>query len=329
MNDIKINKIALADATGGYKLTPYYPRVIQKGNVATNYIYALQKYGSESLVTRRTKSSGSIGLNPQLLMSGTAGGHTQTWEYAGNGYWFIGTKPKPHYNPNTGKTIDWDIQIARVKYPSSGTRNYTANTQLTRLSHVNRAGWDHSNDYDGNNLLRVEAAVSPYPYDQLLIASIDTFGNGYFTRYDLNMINNELDANAGGDVSLWNLSSIASFEIPNMTDSSVIGSIQGYDIDSNNTIFISSEYSGDTSGSSRTIYIIPWGAQEKSQWDRIDLSKTGNNSAYAEAYIDISGYYTEFESVQVIGKKDLYLTISYHNNVSDVTEFSRIIEVTW
>ncbi|WP_259337216.1 class III bacteriocin [Lactobacillus bombicola] len=170
---------------------------MQKGDVASSYIYALQMHKSESetLVTRRPISSGSIGLNPMLLMTGTAGGHTQTWEYAGNGYWFIGTKPQSDGSHN------WDIQIARVKYPSSGTRQYTSNTQLTRLSHINRAGWDHNNDYDGSLLKRVEAAVSP-SYNRLLIASIDTNDNGYFTLYDLNMINNQMDNNPGGDVSL-------------------------------------------------------------------------------------------------------------------------------
>ncbi|MDF7683837.1 helveticin J family class III bacteriocin [Lactobacillus sp. ESL0679] len=327
MNERKTGEILLTEtknATGGYKLTPYYHNVIQKGDVASSYIYALQMHSSESktLVTRRSISSGSIGLNPMLLMTGTAGGHTQTWEYAGNGYWFIGTKPQSDGSHN------WDIQIARVKYPSSGTRQYTSNTQLTRLSHINRAGWDHNNDYDGDYLHRVEAAVSPN-YDELLIASIDTDGNGYFTRYDLNMINNELDNNPGDDVSLWNLSSIDSFKIPNLTDSSVIGSIQGYDIDENNNIIISSEYSKDYSGTERKIYIIPWGATSKSQWTYVDLSTNGQNASYAQNNIDISGYYTEFESVQVIGINDVYLTISYHNSTSGTTEFSRIIEVTW
>lgn len=191
-----------------YELNGVHHTVVQKGNVAKKYIYELQqlRQGTDTVVYRAVKN----GLNTTFTKNGyrlylngiqtggTAGAHTQTWEYAGpngNGEWFVGTKPQSDGSHN------WDIQIARVKYPSSGTRQYTSNTQLTRLSHINRAGWDYNNDYDGDYLYRVEAAVSPN-YDELLIASIDTDGNGYFTLYDLNMINNQMDNNPGGDVSL-------------------------------------------------------------------------------------------------------------------------------
>ncbi|RHW53041.1 hypothetical protein DS834_03930 [Lactobacillus bombicola] len=183
------------------ELSNAYNVVVQKGDVTANNIYALQlrNVQQDTYITRGSRITGVLNKSPELILYGsngnTAGAHTQTWEYAGNGYWFIGTKPQSDGSHN------WDIQIARVKYPSSGTRQYTSNTQLTRLSHINRAGWDYNNDYDGDYLYRVEVAVSPN-YDELLIASIDTDGNGYFTLYDLNMINNQMDNNPGGDVSL-------------------------------------------------------------------------------------------------------------------------------
>ena len=65
-------------------------------------------------------------------------GHTQTWVPANdNDEYFVGAKP------NSG---NWTTQIARVKYPRLLPENYTSNTQLPRLSHLN-----HTTDvpYDG------------------------------------------------------------------------------------------------------------------------------------------------------------------------------------
>ena len=70
----------------------------------------------------------------------------------------VGTKPKRH-----GNTY-WTTQIARVAVSGYQTQTFTNNTELPRLSYLNRAGsgyGDGSVAYPGKDLVRVEAAVSP------------------------------------------------------------------------------------------------------------------------------------------------------------------------
>lgn len=296
-----------------------YHNVVQKGNVGSGYIYALQHHSTDNYVFRaRPQSQITYGDEIVKFTGNLAGGHTQTWEYANKpGCWFIGTKGKL----GSGQYY-WDTQIARVQIP--GVANYTSNTQLPRLSHLNRAG---GFGLSGDDLDRSEAAVSPN-YQYFLVFVVDQNNNGYFSLYYLSDINSALDAAGTTNVNIGNLNSIRSFMIPNLTDSyNNIGSIQGVDIDDNLNIYISSEYSPSkygTTSNTRHIYKIPWGTTSFYNFDDVDLD---NNTS-----IDYNGYPTELESIQVIGENHLYLTVSYHGYLNSGkwgTVANRIFEVQW
>ena len=147
-----------------------YHVVVQKGNVGSSYVYALQLLHSQHNIYvfrgSRQKNDNFDKLNPVLRLIGqdgyTAGGHTQTWEYANqSGDWFVGTKPMPNQDNCTK-------QIARVHIPDGQKIYY--NTNLQRLSYLNRAGESYGIGYSGDDMARVEAAVSP-DYQYFMIAS--------------------------------------------------------------------------------------------------------------------------------------------------------------
>lgn len=250
--------------------------------------------------------------NPVVVMHGqgayTAGGHTQTWEYANqSGDWFVGTKKMDNANA-------WTKQIARVHIPAG---NIYYNTDVPRLSYLNYAGGMY---YSGDEMKRVEAAVSSN-YQYFMIAGGDKSGNGYFSLYYLSDINAALNAAGTSPVDIRNINCIKSFEIPNIESDSVVGSLQGFDIDdSGNYIYISSQRSGGAT--SRKIVKIPWDDTNTNDWDYINLE-------YAS--IDIANHYTELEGIQLINDNDLYLTVAYHNvtKPNDETDINRIYRVNW
>ncbi|BDR61160.1 hypothetical protein KIM322_14210 [Lactobacillus xylocopicola] len=129
-------------------------------------------------------------------------------------------------------------------------------------------------------------------------------------------INSALNRAGTSDVNIGNIPCLSYFAIPKITSN--IGSIQGYDLDDNNNIYISSQYSGEKD---RNIYKIPWGASTPGQWEQIPLT--------SETALNLPGYSTELESVQVISENDLYLTVAYHRNTDNKTTRNRIFEVTW
>lgn len=313
--------------------------VVQKGNVGSSYIYALQllKQGTDAVVYRAKKgSSFKKGAGQtRLYLNGhktngstaqTAGGHTQTWEYAGdkahknyNGEWFIGTKSK--IDTKTG--IAFDTQIARVGF---GKHEYKHNTQLTRISNLNQAGNKFGIAYSGDKLLRSEAAVSPN-YEYFLIATVDTDGNGYFSIYNLADINSELNRVGTGDVNLKENQylrerCVSAFKVTDFVGK--VGSIQGYDIDNDMNIYISSEAHPDKNNivsKPKKIVKMPWNTKERSQWDFISLD---NNRI-----IDKTGYATELEGIQVSGLNELYLTVAYHDHKTYTTKYNKIFKVKW
>ncbi|BDR59969.1 helveticin J family class III bacteriocin [Lactobacillus xylocopicola] len=244
-----------------------YQRVVQKGNVTKSNCYALQLYKGGTYVFKASlQSDMNFNKNTVLTLTGIAGGHTQTFEYAGQkNSWFVGTKGKKSTADNEKRF--WASQIARVQIPDKTT--HTTNINLPRLSYLNRAGIGKKIDASGNfteetftgkDLFRSEAAVSP-DYTKFLLATIDTTGNGYFFLYNLATINRELNQAGNSDVNIGNISCLGYFAIPNITNRySGIGSIQGYDLDDRNNIYISSQKSGE---SERNIYKIPWGKIKK------------------------------------------------------------------
>lgn len=286
-----------------------YDRVVQKGNVGTSYVYALQLYRGHTCVLRgrRNDNSSTVKVNrsQEVDLTGSAGGHTQTWEYAGsaaqnnfNGDWFVGTKGQ-----RASDGYDWDIQLARIHFPTSANDN----THLVRLSHLNQVG---TAGFDGA-AYRTEAAVTP-DYRRLMIVALDDSKNAHFGLYDLATINSRLNGvqtsgSKQGHVPLNEVTSLASFTIPTITNN--IPSLQGFDIDNRNNIYVSCQPHPTAEAGQRgprQIVKIPWGETESSNW------YVANYNGY-NSDLDISGYYTEFEGVQVIDEDSLYLTVAYHD----------------
>lgn len=326
-----------------YELNGLHQVVVQKGNVASKYIYALQQLsqGTDTVVYRGLKN----GLNTQFTkngyrlflkgvkLNGTAGAHTQTWEYAGpngNGEWFIGTKPKKQI----GSDFEWASQIARVKF---GNKTYSKNTQLPRLSALNRAGINYKDGtvaYPGVNLVRSEGAVSPGPeYNDMLIATIDDSGTAHFGFYSLNEINTALNRDGVTNYPIDKFTCNYAFKVKDFV--STVGSIQGFDIDNYKNIYVSSQAApkkdeyGNYLVQPRKIVKIPYLAEDNTNlWESIDLN-ANNSSGNSTAILERSGFLTEFESIQVVGTNDVYLTVSYHNAKTGKTLHSRIYEITW
>jgi hypothetical protein len=315
------------------KFQGLHNNVIQKGNVDGKYLYALQynnQHAPHNYVYRAKKRRYPI-FKKVFSASKIAGGHTQTFIYANQkSKWFIGTKKNQ---------AGWSTQLARVAIPSKN--QHFSNTEFSRLAYLNRAGRglkvddasgnDEFSKFTGKDFLRFDAAISPQ-YKTFMLATVDRKkdnlikgDNGYFILYDLNEINQVLDEAAGGYVNLGEIPYLSEFYIKHITAASKIGSLQGFDLDDNNNVYISSEYGplkGGPSKKPRRIIKMPWGIWGQSnmrEWEILDFDN---------ADIDIPGYATELESIQVIAQNDLYLTISYHNSAGTTTR-SRIYRVRW
>lgn len=298
-----------------------YLAVVQKGNVGSKYIYAEQLRNSQKEIHILRGYAGNV-TTPVVTMYDTAGGHTQTWEYSGrSGKWFVGTKPGPK----------WDKQIARVDIKTIG-KTYSSNTQLPRLAYLNRAGDGVKPDgstYAGSDLKRAEAALSP-DYSKFLLATVDNSNNGYFVIYNANVINDALDnvESNNGYVNLGSVPYEESFVVPNFVDT--VTSIQGYDIDNDGNIYISSQLAPDTIKKeyhAKNIFKIPTFARTNtSNWLQIDLT---NNAGPINIYGQ--GMHTELEGIQIIDENHCYLTVAYHKTVSGKNETvsNKIYEVSW
>lgn len=231
------------------RLNPPFARVVQKANIGKKYTYALQMYKNDAYVSRAKNATyngakinfGTPGLkfpgrSAKQIAAGTnknaAGGHTQTWEYAGdtgNGSWFIGTKSNDNH---------WATQIARVKYPGSHTKN----TDLTRISNlVEMTSLNNGQGWHGKHLLRAEAAVSPN-YNYLLIATVWTDHSGHFGLYNLPQVNAKLNNIGIDDIKISDLDDCKERAIVDISNIDSV-SLQGFDIDDNQNIYISSQYS--------------------------------------------------------------------------------------
>ncbi|TSO25920.1 class III bacteriocin [Lactobacillus sp. LL6] len=311
-----------------YELDNLHHVVVQASDVGSKYVYALQLLHKQTdIIVYRAEPEGSHVIfdedNPLVYLTGMAGGHTQTWTYSGEkDRWFIGTKPKKH------GSILWDTQIARVNLENAPLQ-VDSNTALPRLSYMNRAGYgygDNSVPIPGSQFERLEAAVSP-DYKKFLVASIDVNHVGRFALYDLDEINQALDeAEAdNADVNIQNMHCLGAFAVPNF-NSEIIQSVQGYDIDENNNIYVSSQLGPTTDflglakeGKPREIVKIPWGETNPDNWEVADLTH--------DKTVDSLGYVTEFESVQVLDANNIYLTVAYHRRSDLTTLKNRIYKV--
>lgn len=311
-----------------YEFDNLHHVVVQASDVGEKYVYALQLLHKQTdIVVYRAVPSGKDVVfdedNPIVYLTGMAGGHTQTWTYAGKeNHWFIGTKPKQH-----GSTL-WDTQIARVNLADAPLQ-FDSNTQMPRLSYLNRAGsgyGDGSVAYPGKDLERLEAAVSP-DYNKFMIASIDLNHTGHFALYNLDEVNQALDeaeANAL-DVNIQNLHCIGAFNIPNF-NTNLIPSVQGYDIDEDNNVYVSCQLGPQRNflgfakeGKPRQIVKIPWGCTDSDKWEVANLDD--------EHALNAFGYVTEFESIQVLDPNNIYLTVAYHEKSDLTTLKNRVYKV--
>lgn len=306
----------MQDATNiSTKILSYFnnlePRVVQKGNIGGYYSYALQLMRDHTYVYRaRNALRASFNTSrPVLNLTGSAGGHTQTWEFSGKkGHWFVGTKA------TTNNKYGWDKQIARVKVPDYKLHNH--NYELPRLSWLTHAGGMVINDQDFN---RSEAALSP-DYSKMLIAVTDKQGNGYFSLYDTNVVNDALDRNGSStDTRLDKLPYLKSFKVSNFV--TIVQSLQGFDIDENDNIYVSSEYSPKAGRQSpRKIVKIPWGVTDSNYWQCVELDNYD---------LDRANKLTELEGIQVLGNNHVYLTVSYHFKNGGTDKNHRVYEITW
>lgn len=288
-------------------------RVTQKGNIGGYYSYALQLMREHTYVYRARNGKRvdfDVSKNrPILDLHGSAYGHTQTWEYAGKeNSWFVGVKPLK----DSGWR--WATQIARITFPKKfHSLSYSSNTQLPRLSWLRCAG---NMTLDGPDFNRSEAAVTP-DYQYMLIVTLSKSNRGYFSLYKLKDINDALDKNGSRkDTKLTDIKAYAGFNI----DLSSINSFQGFDIDNDHNIYISSQKHPDGQKTHpRKIVKIPWNSQSESDWQVVNLDPIN---------LDWHNRQTELEGIQVLGNNHVYLTVSYHGD--DGTQApSRVYEVTW
>lgn len=301
-----LNETTNVNILSQFDLGTGYQAVVQKGNVGKKYVYALQLRKGVTTILRGYR--GNKINSPILKLSDQAGGHTQTWEFAGNhkdingndraGQWLVGVKP----TKIQGSDIIWARQMARVD--------------------INTQAGPHA-----------EAAVSPN-YKKFLIATIENNRIGHFTIYDLDKINQALDKSGKyKDVSLDGFEYEDSFTINNLygnAEDAVVNSIQGYDLDNDGNIYISSQKAPDFDGSyhayHKQIVKIPWNGRSETkedQWESVNLSAFGG--------LDISKKHSEVESIQILSENHCYLTVAYHSKLDgkNKTTLNRIYELSW
>lgn len=301
-----LNETTNVNILSQFDLGTGYQAVVQKGNVGKKYVYALQLRKGVTTILRGYR--GNKINSPILKLSDQAGGHTQTWEFAGNhkdingndraGQWFVGVKP----TKIQGSDIIWARQMARVD--------------------INTQAGPHA-----------EAAVSPN-YKKFLIATIENNRIGHFTIYDLDKINQALDKSGKyKDVSLDGFEYEDSFTINNLygnAEDAVVNSIQGYDLDNDGNIYISSQKAPDFDGSyhayHKQIVKSPWNGRSETkedQWESVNLSAFGG--------LDISKKHSEVESIQILSENHCYLTVAYHSKLDgkNKTTLNRIYELSW
>ena len=306
--------------------------VVQKTYVGQNHAYALQQVGGASFVY-----SGRKGRNvsfkkswPTLRIAQKVAGHTQTFENAGRKkQWFVGVKPND-MNQQQGWS-SWSSQIARLKLPRF--RSLTNLRRVPCLTNLNHAGNKFGISCASNQFARVELAVSTDQQDAL-IAYGDNDHNGYFALYQLNELNAALDQAKAPNkaVDITQLNCLDAFMIPNLSGSrGQVGSLQGFALNhyfdqsgkEQNDLYISSQPASDKVGHDRKIVKIPWRESNPLNWELVDLTE--------QPALEIPGYYTELEGLQLIGNNEVYLTVAYHQQflAKNPTKINKLYRVTW
>ncbi len=306
--------------------------VVQKTYVGHNHAYALQQVGGASFVYRGLKGR-NVSFKkswPTLRIAQKVAGHTQTFENAGRKkQWFVGVKPND-MNQQQGWS-SWSSQIARLKLPRF--RPLTNLRRVPCLTNLNHAGNKFGISCASNQFARVELAVSTDQQDAL-IAYGDNDHNGYFALYQLNALNAALDQAKAPNkaVDITQLNCLDAFMIPNLSGSrGQVGSLQGFALNhyfdqsgkEQNDLYISSQPASDKMGHNRKIVKIPWRESNPLNWEMVDLTE--------QPALEIPGYYTEFEGLQLIGNNEVYLTVAYHQQflTKNPTKINKLYRIAW
>ncbi|RMC51415.1 bacteriocin [Lactobacillus sp. ESL0263] len=306
--------------------------VVQKTYVGQNHAYALQQVGGASFVYRGRKER-NVSFKkswPILRIAQKVAGHTQTFENAGRKkQWFVGVKPND-MNQQQGWS-SWSSQIARLKLPRF--RPLTNLRRVPCLTNLNHAGNKFGISCASNQFARVELAVSTDQQDAL-IAYGDNDHNGYFALYQLNELNAALDQAKAPNkaVDITQLNCLDAFMIPNLSGSrGQVGSLQGFALNhyfdqsgkEQNDLYISSQPASDKVGHDRKIVKIPWREPNPLNWELVDLTE--------QPALEIPGYYTELEGLQLISNNEVYLTVAYHQQflAKNPTKINKLYRVTW
>lgn len=300
-----------------YRLRGLYPRVVQASAIGSNFVYASQLAPSsnDTVIWRTAKPKRGTQVNfsskQQLRLKGF--GHTQTLAYAGSNRYFTGG------NPTTGYDYSFDTDIVRVRIPK-GKVTYSNLSRLPHLANLKYATDMPQSEYPG--IKRAEATVSPNR-KYLLIASVDVDNNGHFAIYRLSDVNkalNKVEHKKNQAVSLRTIHQVAAFHINHFfgNGKNKINSLQGYAIDDDNNIYISSELSPQTTSSSmpREIVKIKWGDTNPKDWEHFNVNDSSWNSVA-----------TELEGLE-IPNGNLNLTVAYHaKNSKHTTLENRIYRI--
>ena len=306
--------------------------VVQKTYVGQNHAYALQQVGGATCVYRGRKGR-NVSFKkswPTLRIAQKVAGHTQTFENAGRKkQWFVGVKPND-MNQQQGWS-SWSSQIARLKLPRF--RSLTNLRRVPCLTNLNHAGNKFGISCASNQFARVELAVSTDQQDAL-IAYGDNDHNGYFALYQLNELNTALDQAKAPNkaVDITQLNCLDAFMIPNLSGSrGQVGSLQGFALNhyfdqsgkEQNDLYISSQPASDKVGHDRKIVKIPWREPNPLNWELVDLTE--------QPALEIPGYYTELEGLQLISNNEVYLTVAYHQQflAKNPTKINKLYRVMW
>ena len=306
--------------------------VVQKTYVGKSHAYALQQVGGATFVYRGRKGR-NVSFKkswPTLRIVQKVAGHTQTFESAGRKkQWFVGVKPND-MNQQQGWS-SWSSQVARLKLPR--LRSITNLKGVPCLTNLNHAGKKFGIGCPSDQFARVELAVSS-DREAALIAYGDNDHNGYFALYHLNELNDALDQvkEPNKTVDVTQLNCLDAFMIPNLSGGTgQVGSLQGFALNhyfdqsgkEQNDLYISSQPASDKVGHDRKIVKIPWRESNPLNWEMVDLTE--------QPALEIPGYYTELEGLQLIGNNEVYLTAAYHQQflTKNPTKINKLYRVTW
>lgn len=321
-----------------YRIKGLRPNVVQKHYQDGKYMYALQVsfnnvFVDRARIPRRGHTIKFKKRTPELEIRG--GGHTQTWEKAGNDRWFVGVTPK--HSPHS--RFYWTTEIGRVKFGNSTYQN----SQIPRLTDINAASDDPN--YSSSQVKRVEAAASPNR-KYLLIYSLQRpdrshLATMHFGLYNMDLINQKLDAVENSDnpvVSLKDIEPLAAFHLKDVygqAPGAIIRSLQGLEIDNHQNIYISSQSPCSRTTKKIRVKVKPARrrkGKKKARPKYKHFIEVHNHSAYPRELIRIANgstnphnwvyakvnypawkkWATELEGIQIRGH-NVYLSVACHD----------------